>query len=166
MLLEIEFNAKIRIYKNTNNNFSLFQTLTPSDGSANTQAGAITDDSQWVVFGTWNASGIVDVYKLEDQEYKINQTLLISNYVVEIALTQDHSFLVVGTRGNVHVYKHNGTQFNPFQILNFSLSGHKFVSMTDDHQELTVTHWTSKLYRYQYNQASHKFELFLNNGTI
>ena len=139
MLLEVYYFAKIRIYKNTNNTFTLFQTLSPSDGSSHTLAGAITDDHEWVVFGTRYSTRVVDVYKFDGEEYKLNQTIVIGTYVRSIALTQDHSFLVVGTSGYyVYVYKHNGTQFNHLQNFTYSTGSWKFVSITDDHQYLTV----------------------------
>ena len=52
MLLLIEERSQIKIYMNSFNVFNLFQTITPHDGALNTDAGAITDDHQWVVFGT------------------------------------------------------------------------------------------------------------------
>ena len=78
------------------------------------------------------------MYKFDGEEYKLNQTIYIA-YVRSIALTQDHSFLAVGTAEYyVYVYKHNGTQFNQIQRFTYSAYGAKFVSLTDDHQYLTV----------------------------
>ena len=99
MLLEVNLDANIKIYKNLNNTFTILQTLTPSDGASQTKAGAITDDHEWIAFGTWNSAKVVDIHKFDGQKYTINQTIQISTSVRSIAMTQDHSFLAVGTRG-------------------------------------------------------------------
>ena len=52
MLLEVDHNKDIRVYKNVDGHLNLFQTLNPSDNSTSPKAGAITDDHQWIVFGT------------------------------------------------------------------------------------------------------------------
>ena len=74
-------------------------------------------------------------------------------------MTQDHLFLVMGTDGyDVYVYKHNGTQFNHFQNFTYSHDSYNWVSITDDHQYLTVSHQNAKeVHRYYYNKISGKF---------
>ena len=74
-------------------------------------------------------------------EYKLNQTITVSYKIRNIALTQDHSFLVIGAYNgsNVDIYKHNGSQFNMLQTLVNPKVGNIFVSITDDHSFLTVT---------------------------
>ena len=77
-----------------------------------------------------------------------------------MAMTPDRSFLVLGTDGyHVYVYKHNGIQFNlPPQIINYPSSSSKFVSITNDHQYLTVSDRDSdKVYRYYYNSTTEEF---------
>ena len=51
-----------------NNQFSLFQTITPSDGSKNIYTGAITDDHQWMFFGS--GSGTVSVYTFNETTFE------------------------------------------------------------------------------------------------
>ena len=86
----------------------------------------------------------------------INQTINIFSGVRSIAMTQDHSYLVVGTYGYyVHVFKHDGMEFNGFQSFNYSNGRAKFVSITDDHQYLTVTNRGEfEIYRYFLNETS------------
>ena len=134
MLLAANRGGKIEIYNNVNNQFTAFQTLTPSDGGSLLYTGVITDDHEWVLFGTYSGSHIVDVYKFDGQEYKLNQTISIPTNVRHIAITPDHQFLVVGTHSTqAHLYKHNGSQFSFFQSIGFSLYYAQFVSITDDH---------------------------------
>ena len=65
----VDYDAKIRIYENINDTFILFQTLDPANGSTITTAGAITDDHQWVVFGTYNIHYELEVYKFNGSKY-------------------------------------------------------------------------------------------------
>ena len=73
-----------------------------------------------------------------------------------ISITQDHLFLVIGTMGrDVYVYKHNGTQFNILQTINFSTSRHKYVYITNNHQYLTISDEdVDKLYLYSFNNIT------------
>ena len=127
--------GKLKIYKNVNDIFILSQELPNSTP----YAGAITDDHEWVVFGTH--TGNIHIYKLSGESYFEDQTFNLPNEQArDIALTQDHSFLVIGNVvNNVFVYKHDGTKFNLLQTLTFTSSSHKMVSITNDHQLLTVT---------------------------
>ena len=75
-------------------------------------------------------------------------------------MTPDRSFLVLGTYGyHVYVYKHNGIQYDHSpQIINYPTYHYKFVSITNDHQYLTVSDWGSKkVYRYYFNSTSEEF---------
>ena len=79
------------------------------------KAGAITDDGEFIAFGSWTGEK-VDIYKWSDYfgRYISNQEITLDSGVQVqcIALTPDHSFLVVGSYGSkVIVYKHSGTQF-------------------------------------------------------
>ena len=152
----------VRIYQNINNEFTLFQTLTPSDGSFfSTSTGVITDDHQWVVFGTLNGSKVVDVYKFDGQEYKINQTLTFTYQIRSIDITQDHIYLAVGANGyDVYIYKHNGSQFNLLQTINFNTQSYNYnyVYISNDHKYLTVANRVSDtLYRFYFNEGSQEF---------
>ena len=62
-LLIIHKSPRIRIYNNINGHFTLFQTIVPSNGALNAEAGVISDDHQWVVFGTNSFPGQIEVYK-------------------------------------------------------------------------------------------------------
>ena len=69
-------------------------------------------------------------------------------------MTQDHSFFVVGTKNDyyVKVYKHNGSQFNLVQTFTYVSDSEKLVSITEDHQYLTVS-TDAFMYRYYYNET-------------
>ena len=151
-LLVIELEAKVRIYKNRNRLFSLFQTITPSDNSSEIYTGAITDDHEWVVFGTWEFHTI-EVYKYNGERYVQNQTFSISYIPWHITITQDHSFLTIATNGSdVYVYKHNGSQRNLLQTFSYPSSFWKYALMTNDHQFLTVSDQSPDIvYRYSYH---------------
>ena len=59
----------------------------------------------------------------------------------------------------MYVYKHNGTQFNSVQNLTYPSGNHKFVSVTDDHQYLTVSDWDgNKVYGYEFDESEEKFK--------
>ena len=112
-LMEVDGDNQIRIYDNSANTFSLTHTLNSTLTSNVIKAGVMTDDGTYVIFGTWDNYRI-DVYKYSDIHgtYSSNQTIDFEIQVRNIALTPDHSFLVVGSYGiKVVVYKHSGTQF-------------------------------------------------------
>ena len=55
-------------------------------------------------------------------------------------MTPDHLFLVAGIYGqSTEVFKHDGSQFNKIQSIDTSAGAATFVSITDDHQFLTIT---------------------------
>ena len=75
-------------------------------------------------------------------------------------MTPDCSFLAFGTLGyHVYVYKHNGIQFDTSpQIISYATNSYRVVSITNDHQYLTVSDWTSdKVYRYFFNSTKKEF---------
>ena len=43
--------------------------MIPANGSTRTAAGAITDDHQWVVFGTFGTPYELEVYKFNGSKY-------------------------------------------------------------------------------------------------
>ena len=71
-------------------------------------------------------------------------------------MTQDHEFLAVGTYGSyAYVFKHNGTQFNLFQEIFYESFSYIWISITNDHQYLTVSEQKEdKLFRYFYNAVA------------
>ena len=89
----------------------------------------------------------------------------MDHQIRNLAITPSHEFLAVGTHCyNVYVFKHDGVKFNEFQKIIFSSYGNKFVSLTDDHQYLTVSDESGrKIHRYYYNEVLKKFVEFLNN---
>ena len=94
-LLEIDQNGNARVYENNNNVFTLAQTLTPSTATTDARGGAITDDGQWIAFGSWSGK-FVDIFKWTGSSYTINQTISVPYEVRDIALTPDHMFMGVG----------------------------------------------------------------------
>ena len=89
-------------------------------------------------FGTSQSN--VFVYKHNGQSYLQNQTIALTAQPRSIAITADHTFLSVGdVDKSVYIYKHDGTQFNHFQTITYSNAAHRMVSITNDHQLLTVT---------------------------
>ena len=133
--------------------------IIPPDGSSLTYSGAISDDHEWVVFSSWNSTNTF-VYKLENETYTLKQIIKTSSKVRHLAMSPDHLFLILGTIGPlVCVYKHDGIQFNLSpQMLNYFYSSPKFVSITNDHQFLTVSEMNSeKVYRYYFNSTSDEF---------
>ena len=144
-LLVVEWDAEVRIYKNTNNQFiEYYPVITPPDNSSSTYTGAISDDHEWVVFSSYDYTNTF-VYKLENGTYSLNQTIVTSYIVSQLAMTPDHSFLVLIFGSQAYVYKHNGIQFDTStpQIINYPTYYSKFVSITNDHQYLTVSDWSS-----------------------
>ena len=81
-----------------------------------------------------------------------------------MALPSDYAYLVLGESGqNVYVYKYDGTRFNSFQTITLSGSGSKYVSITNDHQLLTVSDRTANtVNRYFFNQTAQEFQPFAN----
>ena len=64
-------------------------------------AGVITDDHEWIVFGSNDhrfPTKVIEVYKFNGQEYVPNQNLFFNTTygVRDIDMTQDHLYLVVG----------------------------------------------------------------------
>ena len=106
----VEIDALIRIYNNINNIFTLSQTLFTLDASGITYSGAITNDHEWLVFGT-NYNNIY-VYKLSGGKYVHYENFAIAAAARSISLTEDHMYLAIGTIDNfAYVYKFNGTKF-------------------------------------------------------
>ena len=150
----VERDAKIRVYENIDNTFTLLQMFTPSGGSTATRAGAITDDHEWIVFGTWNSPSEIEIHKFNGSKYEPYQTISVSNNVRNVAITPDHAFLAAGTFGDyVFVYKYNGTEFVYLQNFTYTSTDSKIVSFTDDHQYLTVADRASYAYRYEYDET-------------
>ena len=165
-LLEIEKSGTARVYTGSGGTFTLAQTLTLSASSTDIQAGAITDDADWIAVGTFDTNK-VDVFKWSGSTYDINQTISVGSSVRNIALTPDHSFMVVATSTtDVIIYKHSGTQFNTLQTINgFSASGDKLAFITSDHLQLFITDKTDqKLYRYSFNEGSQQFQALQSNA--
>ena len=81
-----------------------------------------------------------------------------------MALPSDYAYLVLGESGqNVYVYKYDGTRFNSFQTITLSGSGSKYVSITNDHQLLTISDRTANtVYRYFFNPTAQEFQPFPN----
>ena len=153
-LLVVEYYpARVKIYKNKNDLFNLFQEISPPDGQGSTHAGAITDDHQWVVFSTYSSPYSLYAYQLNGSSYELNQTISVVDDIWTQAITPDHTFMVAGEQGYyVYVYKHNGTQFNSLQNFTYSSNYIKLVSITDDHQYFMVSEVSTKIvHRYKYD---------------
>ena len=118
MILVVE-ESGVRIYETKNDNFVLLQEFNVSS-SENFVSGAITDDHEWVLFGSYE-NKTVEVYRQNGSKYRKNQTVEVAKYIKHMALTQNHEFLVLGSdEDSVFVYKHNGTKFNSFQNFTYS----------------------------------------------
>ena len=56
-------------------------------------------------------------------------------------MTPDHQFLIVAMSGrNIYILKHNGAEFDSAnsQVLTYPVYDQRWVSITEDHQYLTV----------------------------
>ena len=105
------FTTNAKVYENINGKFKLFQTF-----SHNADSVAITDDHQWIALGSYSE---IEIYQLNEKKYMKDHVVSLPNGGLhQIAMSQDHSFLVVGTTGQyAYVYKHNGEKFQFTQRL-------------------------------------------------
>ena len=96
-------------YRELKNKYSLHQTIKVDDGSWTVDAGALTDDHQWLIAP--QDSGFTYIYKFNNSQYNLYQNLSkVTTYVSSVSITNDHQFLALGTNGTeVLIYKFDGS---------------------------------------------------------
>ena len=122
------------------NDFTLFQTIII--GTVKNEAGAITDDHQWLIL-TKN-DGWVYIYTFNETEFVHKETInnRFPGYITYLSITNDHMYIAfIVYQSNCYVYKYNGTNFTLYQNITMSYDndgGWRMVQLTDDHEFLTV----------------------------
>ena len=96
-------------YRELKNKYSLHQTIKVDDGSWTVDAGALTDDHQWLIAP--QDSGFTYIYKFNNSQYNLYQNLSkVTTYVSSVSITNDHQFLALGTNGTeVLIYQFDGS---------------------------------------------------------